>query len=158
MKDRPERRGSTCPVQARWLLLVLLAAGFFLAVKEQAPAPVPGPRDLPKGEGNVAPRDNGQPPGMPEPAFRPAPVDPVAESAASALTRPAIATGHEGHGDECAQCLAERKLAACREDYALLCYSQLAETHELDGAPDAKLLEACRRLAASVLTEWSFPE
>lgn len=70
----------------------------------------------------------------------------------------AVLPGHEGHGDECAQCLAERKLVDYREDFALLHFSRIQEEFEIDAPRSAEVLDACRLFARSVLTEWSFSD
>lgn len=69
-----------------------------------------------------------------------------------------VLPGHEGHGDECAQCLAERKLFVYREDFAQLHFTRIHEEFELDEGRSAELLDACRRFARAVLTEWSFSD
>lgn len=70
----------------------------------------------------------------------------------------AILPGHEGHGDECAQCLAERKLVVYREDFAQLHFSRIQEEFELDASRSGDVLDACRVFARAVLTEWSFSD
>jgi hypothetical protein len=72
-----------------------------------------------------------------------------------AAVPPQIPAGHEGHGSECAACVAERGLAACREDYAQMEYARLLEQVNADGTQSAKLLEECRRFAAAVIKDWS---
>ena len=76
----------------------------------------------------------------------------------AAATPAAALPGHEGHGDECAQCLAERKLVDYREDFALLHFSRVRDEFELDETRSGEVLDACRRFARSVLTEWSFSD
>jgi hypothetical protein len=72
---------------------------------------------------------------------------------------PAVLPGHEGHGDECAECFGQRKLASYREDYARLQLSLVtADAPPLDPAETRRLLAACRQLAASVLLRWSFSD
>jgi hypothetical protein len=73
----------------------------------------------------------------------------------SAAVPPRILPGHEGHGQECAACAAERGLAACREDYAQMEYARLLDELDADGPQAAKLLEECRRFAAEVIKDWS---
>lgn len=68
---------------------------------------------------------------------------------------PQIPAGHEGHGPECAACVAERGLAACREDYAQMEYARLLDQVDADGPQAAKLLEECRRFASAVIKDWS---
>lgn len=98
---------------------------------------------------------------------RPAPVAarPVERSAAQPVAAPSalpeappvvVAAGHEGHGDECAQCLAERKLAVYREDYAKLQFEQALRDRVLPADQGAELLEACRKFSRAVVREWSF--
>lgn len=98
---------------------------------------------------------------------RPAPVasrpveravaEPAAALAALPEAPPVVAApGHEGHGDECAQCLAERKLAVYREDYAKLQFEQALRDRMLPADQGAELLEACRKFSKSVVREWSF--
>ncbi len=81
--------------------------------------------------------------------------DPAATPSAAASD---VLPGHEGHGDGCAQCLAERKLIVYREDFAQLHFSRLQEEFELDEARSGEVLDACRVFARSVLTEWSFSD
>ena len=84
---------------------------------------------------------------------------PVSPAAASAVPEgEAALPGHEGHGDECAECRAERKLVVYREDFAQLHFSRIRDEFELDDERSAEALEACRRFARSVLTEWSFSD
>jgi hypothetical protein len=87
-----------------------------------------------------------------QPAPSPGPV--AAPSAVSS----AILPGHEGHGDECAECLAERKLVVYREDFAQLHFSRIQEEFELDAARSDDVLDACRVFARAVLSEWSFSD
>ncbi len=98
---------------------------------------------------------------------RPAPVaarpversvaEPVAALAALPEAPPVEVTpGHEGHGDECAQCLAERKLAVYREDYAKLQFEQALRDRALPADQGAELLEACRKFSKAAIREWSF--
>jgi hypothetical protein len=84
----------------------------------------------------------------------PSPGPAATPSAVSSAIRP----GHEGHGDECAQCLAERKLVVYREDFAQLHFSRIQEEFELDASRSGEVLDACRVFARAVLTEWSFSD
>lgn len=88
--------------------------------------------------------------------------DPVRASEAGSEQLPApvaaVLPGHERHGDECAQCLAERKLFVYREDYAQLHFKRIRDEFELDPAGSGEMLDACRRFARTVLTEWSFSD
>lgn len=70
----------------------------------------------------------------------------------------AVLPGHEGHGDECAQCLAERKLAVYREDFAQLHFGQASEGRAPTPEQAMELLDACRRFSKSALPEWSFSD
>ena len=102
-------------------------------------------------------------PGSPDeaaPSAVPGKVSPRPAAAAPLPEEPAVAAtpGHEGHGDECAHCLGERKLALYREDYAALLLARTEETAAPDPAQEDLVLAACRRVAAAVLTEWSFSE
>ena len=69
-----------------------------------------------------------------------------------------VLPGHEGHGDECAQCLAERKLAVYREDFAQLHCTQASEGRAPTPEQANELLDACRRFSKSALREWSFSD
>jgi hypothetical protein len=66
--------------------------------------------------------------------------------------------GHEGHGDVCAECLAERKLAVYREDYAQLQFAQALQGRVLPAELSGELQDACRRFSRAVLREWSFTD
>jgi len=70
----------------------------------------------------------------------------------------AVLPGHEGHGDECAECFAERKLAVYREDYAQLQFSLALQGRVLPADQSADLQDACRRFSRAVLREWSFSD
>ena len=86
----------------------------------------------------------------------PAPAVPVAS--VEAATPPSVEPGHEGHGDECAHCFGEKRLAACREDYARLCHSQMTQAYVIGEGKSPQVLDACRRFAGSVLKDWSHAE
>ncbi len=148
--SEPSRR---TPV--RWLLLALIAAGVFLALKRG-----PGDETRQEASRSAASGQAVRPLGAAAVESRRSPAPPAATAVAvnAAAFPPSIPPGHEGHGDNCAECLAARRLAACREDYAQLCYTQLAEAYEFSGEKAPQLLDACRRFAASVLKEWSFSE
>jgi hypothetical protein len=66
--------------------------------------------------------------------------------------------GHEGHGDECAECVAERKLAVYREDYAQLELAQALRGRVLPADQSTALQAACRQLSMAVVKRWSFSE
>lgn len=83
---------------------------------------------------------------------------PSLSSAGSAAVTAAVLPGHEGHGDECAQCLAERKLAVYREDFAQLHFTQAAQGRAPTPEQAAELLDACRLFSKSALREWSFSD
>lgn len=83
---------------------------------------------------------------------------PALSSAGSAAVATAVLPGHEGHGDECAQCLAERKLAVYREDFAQLHFTQASEGRAPTPEQATELLEACRLFSKSALREWSFSD
>ncbi len=70
----------------------------------------------------------------------------------------AVLPGHEGHGDECAECLAERKLAVYREDYAQLHFAQAVQGRVLPAEITGELQDACRRFSRAVVREWSFTD
>ncbi len=90
---------------------------------------------------------------LPRKAEAAGPVEAVADY--SAALPPVIPAGHEGHGEECASCAAERGLATCREDYAQMEYARLREDLDADEGQSRLLLENCRRFAAAVVKEWS---
>ncbi len=156
MKRSSEPSVSSFRTALRWLPPVLLVAAILLALKNR-------PEEARREEA-VPPAASRKTEREPSPAPRrvlplPAEEDPAAAVAAAAQALPPVfPSGHEGHGDECAECLAARRLAACREDYAQLCYTQLAEAYVIGGEMSPRVLEACRRFAASVLKEWSFSE
>jgi hypothetical protein len=79
-------------------------------------------------------------------------------SALVPVSTPVAQAGHEGHGDECAQCLADRKLAAYREDYARMQHARVLNDRDADEEKSLEVLDACRVLAGKVLQEWSFSE
>lgn len=83
---------------------------------------------------------------------------PEVSSAGSTAVAAAVLPGHEGHGDECAQCLAERKLAVYREDFAQLHFTQAAEGRAPTPEQASELLDACRLFSMSALREWSFSD
>lgn len=70
----------------------------------------------------------------------------------------AVLPGHEGHGDECAECLAERKLAVYRQDYAQLQFAQALQGRVLPAELSGELQDACHRFSRAVLREWSFTD
>jgi len=138
----------------RWPLWVLAAAlvavVFKLGHRPQAPQATatavssPPATKLPREESRILKTSA---PDTPAPAVPPATVE--------AATPPPSEPGHEGHGDECAHCFGEKRLAACREDYARLCYSQVTQEYVIDEGKSPQVLDACRRFASSVLKEWS---
>lgn len=83
---------------------------------------------------------------------------PQVPSAGSTAVVAAVLPGHEGHGDECAQCLAERKLAVYREDFAQLHFTQAAQCRAPTPEQATELLDACRVFSMSALREWSFSD
>ena len=136
-----------------WLwLLPVIAIGFIAVVRwnRAAEAEANAPRKLPAAK-SIPERSAESMPKAATASQAPAPAAPDF----SAAIPPAIPAGHEGHGDECAACAAERGLAACREDYAQMEYARLLDQLDAD-EPQAKLLlEGCRRLAAAVVKDWS---
>jgi hypothetical protein len=92
------------------------------------------------------------------------PAAPLTEAAVAAVPTGvrslpvAVLPGHEGHGDECAECFAERKLAVYREDYAQLQFSLALQGRVLPADQSAELQDACRRFSRAVLREWSFSD
>jgi hypothetical protein len=83
----------------------------------------------------------------------------VAPASVAEASPEAATPSHAGqHGDACAHCLAEKKLTACREDYAAMMWAGVSEELDADPAEEERVREACRRVAAEVLTEWSFSE
>lgn len=94
-----------------------------------------------------------------KPSLQPETLAPsAAVPVSTASPQPGVQAGHEGHGDECAQCLAERKLATYREDYARIHYDRAMEERHADEREALEVLDACRVLAGKVLREWSFSE
>jgi hypothetical protein len=140
------RRGMAIGIAAGGLLCV----AWWMRTDRQAPELSPPAR--PSIE---APVSTTKAAGTPPPSTvgaAPAPAPP-------AVTLPVtVLPGHEGHGDECAECVAERKLAAYREDYARLEFAQAVQGRVLPADQSAALQDACRRFSRAVLREWSFSE
>lgn len=135
---------------AAWVGALLLLAAV-LAWRQLGPSAAPA-SSAPPVAAPAKPRPAGPPPSETMPAA----VAPPALSGEEPV--PAVLPGHEGHGDECAECLGWRKLSVYREDYAQLQLSLVTAEKPLDPEETRRLHEACRRLAASVLLRWSFSD
>lgn len=133
-----------------WLSLLALAGviGFAVIPRDQEREAVALP------EAKSAPKE-AKPSAPPSATVRPETAVTEAATDFSAALPAAIPAGHEGHGPECAACVAERGLAVCREDYAQMEYARLSGELEADEAQAKALLENCRRFAAAVVKEWS---
>jgi hypothetical protein len=143
-------------ISAGILLALSLALG--IAVLFQQPEPVSPEKSSPAPPPAAASS-------KPEPRASAADIErpvaagaPSVSSAGSPELVAAVLPGHEGHGDECAQCLAERKLAVYREDFAQLHFTQASEGRAPTPEQAAELLDACRLFSKSALREWSFSE
>lgn len=137
---------------------ILLALALGIAALFRQPDPV-GPEENPAASNTTAA------PSMAAPRVISASIEravaaeaPEGSSVGSPEEITAVLPGHEGHGDECAQCLAERKLAVYREDFAQLHFTQATEGRAPTPEQAIELLDACRLFSKSALREWSFSE
>ena len=145
----PNRFARVLPAGLAMGLLLLLA--WWLRTPRQAAEPASSSRMAAEAP---SPRSEVSPP-------PPASSQVSAASTASLADGPVPVTllpGHEGHGDECAECVAERKLAVYREDYAQLEFAQALRGRVLPVDQSAALQAACRQLSMAVVKRWSFSE
>lgn len=136
------------------MLLSVVAVLLMLAVIAwwRHESPGTSAADLPVGvPAKTEPSSADPPQDAPEPAE-------IATLTGEAPLPAAVLPGHEGHGDECAECLAQRKLAVYREDYAQLQLAQALQGRVLPAGLGAELQDACRRFSRAVLREWSFTD
>lgn len=131
-------------------ILLVLALG--IAALFRPPEPV-RPEDHSTASANAA-----APSGLAEIESPVATETPEVSSVGSPEEITAVPPGHEGHGDECAQCLAERMLAIYREDFARLHFAQASEGRAPTPEQASALLDACRLFSRSALREWSFSD
>ena len=137
-------------------IVLALALGIAALFREPESASQQGPPQPPSASAT----QSGSAPRVAEADALPAvAADPPVVSSVGSLEEVAtVLPGHEGHGDECAQCLAERKLAVYREDFAQLHFTQASEGKAPTPEQAAVLLDACRRFSNSALREWSFSD
>ena len=154
--DKPMNSAKARPRASRQTILVCLVLAMIVGTAALLQSPRAGEEPAPSSPispGKVAVRIEQAREEKPAQAA-PSPGPAATPSAVSS----AILPGHEGHGDKCAQCLAERKLVVYREDFAQLHFSRIQEEFELDASRSGDVLDACRVFARAVLTEWSFSD
>ena len=157
LTDKPMNSAKARPRASRQTILVCLVLAMIVGIAALLQSPRAGEAQTPSSPistGKVAVRIIEQAKQEKPAKAAPSPGPAATPSAVSS----AILPGHEGHGDECAQCLAERKLVVYREDFAQLHFSRIQEEFELDASRSGEVLDACRVFARTVLTEWSFSD